>query len=516
MKPIPYDKFEIDKKILKCLNEHYTVSKIKEYFNRCGVWPESGVTSSFTIPSNLMEEYKKYYYADYLRTRPDYTKIPFTIEVLSDGEISWNLGEKTVQYSKNYGEWLTMDSSTTISVADGDDVRFKGTNENYSGNTFSSTSQFNAVGNIMSLIGGDFFETQDTVGEGCFYDMFKMCSTIISAKDLKLPATNLGKFCYCEMFGFCCNLVAAPDLPATKMAYGCYNAMFSSCSSLKTTPELQSTELDDYCYMGMFFGCSKLESAPELPATRLKDCCYYQMFEWCTNLIVAPILPSTELVGHCYWRMFSQCHNLSYIKAMFKTTPSQYHTWNWVDGVSSSGTFVKNSSAEWDEIGNDGVPSGWTVQYDVLFEEGQWFMMQKTSGSSESGITENVRMFWDSNSGYSRCAMLKYSVHLDLERGGEVDREGGELFFQEGELGDDGSIPNEIYEMLDEWEKPNGDWYYTLDTISLSKEGGSQIFKVEIPNTWSDYDGLDVRQVVGARWSIEIEPITDWSSMTFD
>jgi hypothetical protein len=60
--------------------------------------------------------------------------------------------------------------------------------------------------------------------------------------------------------------------------------------------------------------------------------------------------------------MFQDCSSLNYIKAMFTTQPSTSFTRNWVSGVSSSGTFVKNSAASWYLIGVHGVPSGWTVQ----------------------------------------------------------------------------------------------------------------------------------------------------------
>ena len=60
--------------------------------------------------------------------------------------------------------------------------------------------------------------------------------------------------------------------------------------------------------------------------------------------------------------MFESCRKLNYIKAMFTTTPSTTYTDNWVSGVSSIGTFVKNSVATWDVTGTYGIPSGWTVQ----------------------------------------------------------------------------------------------------------------------------------------------------------
>jgi hypothetical protein len=52
---------------------------------------------------------------------------------------------------------------------------------------------------------------------------------------------------------------------------------------------------------------------------------------------------------------------------MFLTNPehklgSYPYTENWVDGVSETGTFVKNINASWDVTGANGIPSGWTVE----------------------------------------------------------------------------------------------------------------------------------------------------------
>jgi hypothetical protein len=60
--------------------------------------------------------------------------------------------------------------------------------------------------------------------------------------------------------------------------------------------------------------------------------------------------------------MFDGCSNLNYIKAMFTTTPGTGYTSYWARNVSATGTFVKNSSAEWDVSGIHGIPEGWTVQ----------------------------------------------------------------------------------------------------------------------------------------------------------
>ena len=113
-----------------------------------------------------------------------------------------------------------------------------------------------------------------------------------------------------------------------------------------------------------FFQNSNVINAKNLilPVLTLTKYCYARMFNNCTSLITAPELPATTLVSNCYYYMFNGCSNLNYIKAMFTTTPSTSYTNNWVSGVASNGTFVKNSAAQWNVTGVNGIPTGWTVQ----------------------------------------------------------------------------------------------------------------------------------------------------------
>ena len=84
------------------------------------------------------------------------------------------------------------------------------------------------------------------------------------------------------------------------------------------------------------------------------------MFSGCTSLTTAPELPATTLATSCYAYMFDDCSSLNYIKCLAINFGS-YSTDDWVTGVSSTGTFVKASSASW-STGASGIPSGWTVQ----------------------------------------------------------------------------------------------------------------------------------------------------------
>ena len=47
---------------------------------------------------------------------------------------------------------------------------------------------------------------------------------------------------------------------------------------------------------------------------------------------------------------------------MFTTTPGTDYTSNWLKEVAETGTFVKNSAAQWDVSGVHGIPNGWTVE----------------------------------------------------------------------------------------------------------------------------------------------------------
>ena len=298
----------------------------------------------------------------------------------------------TINYSTDNGENWTVGNSVTVDS--GDKVLWKGTmTPSGSGiGNFSSTANFGVQGNVMSLLFGDDFKGKvDLTGKNyAFYRLFYNNAKVVSAENLSLPATTLAGNCYNGMFRGCTSLVTAPELSATTLVYSCYNSMFQGCTELATAPELPATGLADSCYMSMFQGCTKLATAPELPARWLggegnyvnmfRDCtslttapsilpatslvsgCYYAMFYGCTKLTTAPVLPATTLADQCYGEMFSGCTSLNYIKAMFTTTPSSTYTSDWVNGVASSGTFVKNSAATWNVTGTNGVPSGWTVE----------------------------------------------------------------------------------------------------------------------------------------------------------
>ena len=192
----------------------------------------------------------------------------------------------------------------------------------------------------------------------CYADMFIGCTSLVNVPTV-LPATTLYDWCYQGMFNGCTSLVNAPALPATTLYYLGYAGMFAGCTSLVNAPALPATTLADKCYSGMFDGCTSLVNAPALPATTLYDYCYDGMFYGCTSLVNAPDLPATILEEYSYRRMFYRCTSLNHVKCLaqvFKTSS----TTDWLNGVSSTGTFVKDANTTW-PIGDSGIPTGWTV-----------------------------------------------------------------------------------------------------------------------------------------------------------
>ena len=200
-----------------------------------------------------------------------------------------------------------------------------------------------------------------TLAEKCYEVMFYNCSSLATAP--KLPATTLAKGCYEGMFLNCTSLTTAPELSAIELAYGCYMNMFHSCKSLTTAPELPATELADWCYQTMFRNCTSLTTAPELPATTLAKGCYNSMFAGCTSLTTAPELPTATLAEGCYLSMFQGCSSLNHIKCLATDISATNCTKNWVDGVASTGTFIKHPDMNgWVVDSVSGIPTGWTVE----------------------------------------------------------------------------------------------------------------------------------------------------------
>lgn len=301
-------------------------------------------------------------------TQHDYSQDYLTFTALED--TTFTFSNNALQYSLDDGTtWTTLAANTASPiVTTGNKILWKQTGLTpvfqHGIGIFSATGNFDASGNIMSLLYGDNFINQtDLTGKySAFYSLFYNCNKLINAENLILPATTLEEECYQIMFSRCTSLITAPELPATTLARYCYDAMFNTCTSLTTTPELSATALADNCYQWMFQDCTSLTTVSELPATTLVEFCYSYMFEGCTSLTTAPELPATTLKYKCYEHIFQNCTNLNYIKMLATDISASSCLDYWVERVSATGTFVKNAAMTTLPTGIDGIPAGWTTQ----------------------------------------------------------------------------------------------------------------------------------------------------------
>ena len=197
----------------------------------------------------------------------------------------------------------------------------------------------------------------------CYHYMFKGCTSLTEASELR--AFSLQSRCYSHMFEGCTSLTEMPRIFATNLASRCCTSMFSGCTSLTKTFKLPATNLASWCYSSMFSGCTSLTEAPELPATNLESWCYGYMFADCVSLIKTPELPATNLVSDCYTQMFIGCSKLNEVTMLATSTNAtdisdclSY----WLEGVSSTGTFIKAKEMTSLPSGPTGIPYGWTLK----------------------------------------------------------------------------------------------------------------------------------------------------------
>ena len=193
--------------------------------------------------------------------------------------------------------------------------------------------------------------------------------SVISFRHAKsfLGGGSIGNFSInkkCNVFGVCSSII--PKVLGEKyMSEYLFYGLFRRCDTIVDASKLElPTILANFCFHEMFYGCTSLVNAPALPATTLANYCYYCMFEGCTSLTTAPTLPATTLANYCYYCMFEGCTKLNYIKMLATYIYVTHGLTNWVSGVASSGTFVKNPNATWDVVGVNGVPQGWAVKFD--------------------------------------------------------------------------------------------------------------------------------------------------------
>ena len=282
-------------------------------------------------------------------TEIDYSTEFLTLKAVGSGPAYITVNSRysggTVYYRENGGAWSALSPGQRLQLDM--PVQLMG----YSGATclFSGGTQggtYEVYGNVMSLIYGENFIGQTTIPSSlvdCFYSTFRECQSLVSIKNLVMPATTLSSGCYRSMFNKCRYLTELPDVfipSGVMLTSACCRYTFEELGASASTP------------VEVPFGF--------LPSTNIAERCYEGMFST-ANISVAPMLPATSGANNCYFRMFFSCRNLGTIYCLLET-PSTATTNIWVANVAATGTFYKNPSATGWTSDINGIPTGWTVQ----------------------------------------------------------------------------------------------------------------------------------------------------------
>lgn len=181
------------------------------------------------------------------KIQTDFSTIPLTFEILSDGNIVFETTNvtmsKTIELKINNGEWTSITSvknGVSFPVVSGDIVQFRGDNTAYGNqvgyyNTFKqTTADFNAKGNILSLISSTGFTTVSALTDYALNSLFINCTHLQNAENLLIPDVSMGYATFSGFLNGCTNMTKGPKLlPATLGGFA-YANMFKGCSNLNS------------------------------------------------------------------------------------------------------------------------------------------------------------------------------------------------------------------------------------------------------------------------------------------
>ena len=238
----------------------------------------------------------------------------------------------------------TAQSVTTPIIPVGGKVYWRGSGSrmayDYSVNkysVFSSTGTFDVSGDLRSLLFSDDFENVATTNQRyCFTGLFYGAS-VVNASNLRLALTGNSAYMYC--FRGCTQLLHAPAL-------------------------MEGNTIMQWQFHSTYDGCTNLVTGTDLQATSVGVRGCYYTYKSCTSLVKAPNISSITTIGNGgLSAMFHGCSSLTYIKCLATSLyddgdASHFATYNWVAGVSSTGTFIQAEGATWPR-GASGIPTGW-------------------------------------------------------------------------------------------------------------------------------------------------------------
>ena len=228
------------------------------------------------------------------------------------------------------------------------------------------------------------------IGRESYYNMFRFCSSLVNIPRVlpagtaytrsyacmfqgcpitdmpEIAAYPTGDFSFGSMFADCTNLTGVTYLNLNRVSYGCCQSLFARCTSLTGVPidYLPAESTASWCYHSMFAECTNLVAPPDLPFSgTIQYDGYMRMFAGCINLEHGPDINAKGVYTGACSNMFSGCTKLNYVKLMVVEINSTTHYnsfQGFLEGVSPTGTFVKNASATWADD-NGIIPDGWTI-----------------------------------------------------------------------------------------------------------------------------------------------------------
>ena len=279
------------------------------YKNPNATWDQTISRNNSTVPSKWT-----------ITDIPSVNYLKFT--TVDDNGSKYTFSRPGLEYSIDGGEWTTLAAHTyTPNVPKNSNIRFRGyltPNGSEGIGTFSSSGKFNAEGELMTLLYGEYYVGQTgKFADHMFKNMF-YTTKIVNAYNLVIPY-NSGSY-----------------------KYSCY-FMFSHCSELEVAPkELKgNTYVNDHSFYLMFANCPKLTKTP----------------------IIGYTFPAYDAMGG----MFLNDTLLSEVYIL--QTENGNHIDNlrsrvWLKGIASTGTFYANQNLTWldtIERSEHTIPEGWTI-----------------------------------------------------------------------------------------------------------------------------------------------------------
>lgn len=341
----------------------------------------------------------------------DQSKIADYFTITNTGSGKYNLiitinstaKKKHFYYTTDDIKWVKSSDNLEINLEKNEKIRlrciFNGNTEEAnkfkSYLTFSSNDQLDAYtginvsGDIQSLSAGDDFKNQNNLAT--------FANGLLSGKSwtfngIVLPSKNLSPYCYQNMFEGCKNLVEVPELPAETLQDYCYSYMFSGCTKLTKTGQTSWSNTANGCCECMFMGCTGLTEISTLifsDNVNLTSECYWGMFSNCTNIssvtIHKKVLPDSA--GNCFGRLFAGCSKLSKItyycdKLGEDLNTGINHTYEWVQDVSSSGTWYNANQQDFRNMSDSEIPNGWRItDYYLVTNPEKYFSFTVTKGA---------------------------------------------------------------------------------------------------------------------------------------